>query len=139
MEKNHFCAWAIFSAFSHFCLLFLTGSKSEKCWSSQMIKVYQKKYPLFKIKNGFLAIFVILSKTRKWPKINFFLWKVEIFFTHKIQLGRPMFFIFYIFDSVKKSRQKWEKAEKMARAKKCPFSIFAHFFWPNQKCKNWKT
>ncbi len=138
MENVQFCAQAIFSAFPLFCLLFLTESKSvlhekcwssqmikvcqkkfplfkikkgfltifvifwaknaknisflptfltksksvkhEKCWSSHMIKVCQKKFPLFKIKNVFLAIFVILAKTRKWPKIHFFFGKVEIFF-----------------------------------------------------------
>ena len=96
----------------HFCQLFLTESKSvknEKFSSPQMIRVCEIKFPLFKIKNGFLAIFVILAKTRKWPKIHFFFRKVEIFLPHKIQLGRPKFFSFYIFDLVKKSGGKWKK------------------------------
>ena len=78
--KNGPCRKVIFF---HFLPLFLTKSKSvknEKFSSPQMIKVCQKKFPLFKIKNGFLAIFVILAKTRKWPKIHFFFGKVEIFF-----------------------------------------------------------
>ena len=48
----------------------------KKCWSSQWIKMCPKKFPLFKIKNGFLAIFVILAKTQKWP----FFWESGIFF-----------------------------------------------------------
>ena len=58
-------------------------------WSTQMIKVCQKKFPLKK--NGFLAIFVILAKTQKWPKIHFFFWKVEIFLAHLNHLGKPKF------------------------------------------------
>ena len=57
-----------------FCPFFLIESKSienTKKLSPQMIKVCQKKFPPFKIKNGFLAIFVILEKSQKWPKIHF--------------------------------------------------------------------
>ena len=126
-----FCEKAIFSAFSLFCLLFLTKSKSvknEKFSSPQMIRVCEKKFPLFKIKNGFLAIFVILAKTRKWPKIHFFFWKVEFFFVHLNHLGRPTFFSFYIFDLVKKSGQKWKMFTFVQGPFFQLFPFFAYFF-----------
>ena len=65
--------------------------KTEKFWSPQMIKVCQKKIPLFKIKNGFLAIFVILAKTRKWQKIHFF-WKSGIFFATQNSVRKTKIF-----------------------------------------------
>ena len=125
MDNGHFFALAIFSDFSHFCLLFLTKSKSvlhEKCWSSQMIKVC-KKIPLFKIKNGFLAIFVILAKTRKWPKIHFF-FKVEIFFSTQNSVGETKFFQFLHFLFGQKKWVKMENGHFFARA---IFSAFSHF------------
>ena len=134
-KKSLLCTSHFFSFFP-FLPTFLTKWKSvlhEKCSSSQMIKVCQQKFPLFKIKKGFLAIFVILAKTQKWPKINFFFLKVEIFFAHKIQLGRPMFFSFYIFDLVKKSGRKWKKYTFVKGPFLQLFPIFAYFFWPNQK------
>ena len=50
-----------------------------------------------------------------WPKHEngqksiFSLEKWKFFLSHKIQVGRPKFFSFYIFDLVKKSGQKWKK------------------------------
>ena len=44
--------------------------ENTKKLSPQMIKVCQKKFPLLKRKNGFLAIFVIMAKSQKWPKIQ---------------------------------------------------------------------
>ena len=68
-----------------------------------------KKFPPFKIKNGFLAIFVNLAKSQKWSKIHFFFWKVEICLTHLNHLGRLKFFIFYTFWFNKKNGQNWKK------------------------------
>ena len=36
-----------------------------------MIKERQKKIPPFKRKNYFWAVFVILEKSQKWPKVDF--------------------------------------------------------------------
>ena len=86
----------IFSIFTHFFCQ-IKNVKTEKKLSPQMIKVCQKKFPLFKIKNGFLAIFVILAKTRKWPKIHFFFGKVEIFFVTQNSGGETKIFQFLQF------------------------------------------
>ena len=69
-----------------------------------------KIFPLFKRKNVFLAIFVILAKARKWPKISF-----------------------YFFDLVKKNWQKWKMGTFLHGPFFQLFPIFAYFFWPNQK------
>ena len=66
MEKIHFLWLMRKSVFFPFFPTFfdqIKNVKTEKFWSPQMIKVCQKKFPLFKIKNDFLAIFVIF-----WPK-----------------------------------------------------------------------
>ena len=55
---------------------FFNKSKSienENILFPQMIKVCPKKFPPFKRKNGFLAIFVIFSKITKMAKYRFFL------------------------------------------------------------------
>ena len=62
-----------------------------------MIKVCQKKFPPFKRKKRFLAVFVTFPKSQKRPKINFFFWKVEIFLARLNHLGKQYFFIFYTF------------------------------------------
>ena len=45
----------------------------------------------FSKKNGFLAVFVILPKSQKWPKIHFFLRKVDIFLVHQNNLWKRPF------------------------------------------------
>ena len=49
-----------------------------------------------------MAIFVILAKSQKLPKIHFFFTKVEIFFAHLNHLGRQFFVFSILFDSIKK-------------------------------------
>ena len=68
---------------SDFFDFFLIESKSienEKILFPQMIKVCQKKFPPFKRKKRFLAVFVIFPKSQKRPKIDFFLKNMKIFF-----------------------------------------------------------
>ena len=67
-----------------------------------MIKVCQKNFPLSAEKNGFLAIFVILPKLQKWPKIHFFFRNVNIFLAHLNHLGKHNFIFSAFFDLVKK-------------------------------------
>ena len=61
-----------------------------------MIKMCGKKFPLLKIKNGFLAIFVILEKITKTAKNNFFL-KKQFFLAHLNHLRKQYFFIWNTF------------------------------------------
>ena len=94
-----------------------------------MIMVWQKKFPPFKIKNWFLAIFVILAKSQKWPKIYFFSFeKWNFFLAHLNHLGRLNFFVFYTFWFDKKNGQNWKK----------PLSCTAHFFSFSQKCQKYQ-
>ena len=63
---------------------FFIESKSienKKILFPQMIKVCQKKFPPFKRKNWFLAVFVIFPKSQKRPKIYFSLEKWKFFGT----------------------------------------------------------
>ena len=99
----------------------------------------QKKNSTFQKKKRIFGHFRVLAKITKMAKKPFFILKSGNFFSHTLIIWEDQHFSCNtLLDSVKKSKQKWEKAEKMACAKKCLFSIFAHFFWPNQKCKNWK-
>ena len=68
------------------------------------------------------------QKITKIAKKPFLFLKVDFFWHTLIIWEDQHFSCNTLFDLVKKSRQKREKAEKMARAKKCLFSIFAHFF-----------
>ena len=131
--KNGPCTKVIFF---HFCQLFLTKSKSVKneiFSSPQMIRVCEKKFPLFKIKNGFLAIFVILAKTRKWPKINFFFWKVEFFFCTQNSVGETYVFQFLHFWFGQKKWAKMEKNHFCAQAIFSAFSLFCLLFLTESK------
>ena len=94
-----------------------------------MIKVCWKKFPPFKIKNGFLAVFVILPKSQKWPKIDFLFWKVEFFLAHLNHLGRLKFFIFYTFWFDKKNGQ---------NRKKPTFAHGPFFQFLAQKCQKYQ-
>ena len=92
----------------------------EKCykWKSTVFSNdwgVQKFFSCFLRKNWFLAVFVILEKSQKRPKIIFFFWKVEIFLAHLNHLGKQYFFIFYNFGFNQKKIKK---------------DTFFHFFWP---------
>ena len=112
MENGHFFAGAIFSAFSHFCLLFLTESKSvlhEKCWSSQMIKVC-KKISTFQNKKWFFGHFCDFGQNTKMAKNHFFLLKSGNIFWHtKFSWGDQNFsvFIFFIWSKKVGKNGKW--------------------------------
>ena len=88
-----------------------------------MIKVCQKKFPPFKRKNGFLAMFVILPKSQKWPKIHFLFRQVEIFFGTPYSFGETKIFHLLYFLIQSKKRGKIEKKSLLC---------MAHFFsfWP---------
>ena len=75
----------------------------------------KKNFHVFKEKNRFLAVFVILEKSQKRPKIVFFFWKVEIFLAHLNHFGKQYFFIFYTF---------WFDQKKIKK------DTFFTFFWP---------
>ena len=64
---------------AHFFWLNQKVQKIQKNCLPKWLRCAEKKSPPFKIKNVFLAIFVILPKSQKWPKIHFLFWKVEIF------------------------------------------------------------
>ena len=97
---------------NHVWLILRKSVLNEKGVFPQMIKVCQKKFACFLRKNWFLAIFVILEKSQKRPKIVFFFWKVEIFLAHLNHLGKQYFSIFYTF---------WFDKNK---SKKTIFSLF---------------
>ena len=109
MGKNR-CARSVTN---HVWLILIKSVLNEKGVFPQMIKVGQKKFSYFLRKNWFLAVFVILEKSQKWPKIIFFFWKVEIFLTHLNHLGKQYFFIFYTF---------WFNQKKIKK------DTFFHFF-----------
>ena len=78
---------------NHVWLILMKSVINGKVLFSQMIKVCQKKFSCFLRKNRFLAVFVILEKSQKRPKIVFFFWKVEIFLAHLNHLRKHSFFI----------------------------------------------
>ena len=71
------------SVTNHVWLILMKSVLNEKGVFPQMIKVCKKKISCFLRKNRFLAVFVILEKSQKWPKIDFFLKNMTIF------LGTP--------------------------------------------------
>ena len=129
--------WAVHkSAFFSILPIFRTKSKSienTKKLFPQMIKGCWIKFPPFKIEKGFLAIFFILPKSRKWPKIHFLFWKVEIFLAHLNHLGRQFFCIFYTFLFNKKMGKIKKNSLLCTAVRKSVFFQFCPFFWSNQK------
>ena len=105
---------------------------------------------VFKEKNRFLAIFVILEEITKTDKNSFFLWKGGIFFHHTLNIWENSTFSFsIIFDSIKKIKKSlfslfWPKIAPPStlRAKK---SVKYKFSWKVYKkeivtfnlIKNW--
>ena len=104
---------------------FVIALLSVPVGSKQLIEQILEKDFFFK--NDIFGIF--RPKNHKNGQKTIFYFEKWKFFLHTLIIWEDQHFSCNtLFDSVKKSRQKWEKAEKMARAKKCPFSIFAHFF-----------
>ena len=95
-----------------------------------MIKVCQKKFPPFKIKNGFLAIFVILAKSKKMAKNPFYILKGGNFIQHTLIIWGDNFFVFFILFDLIKKMGKIEKKNTFAHG---PFFQFLA-----QKCQKYK-
>ena len=92
--------------------------KTEKHRSPQMIKVC-KKNSTFQKKKWIFGHFRVLAKITKMAKKPFFILKSGNFFGHTLIIWEDQHFSCNtLFDSVKKSRQKREKAKKMALAQK---------------------
>ena len=90
------------SGLHHIWLILMKSVQNEKSTVSSNDYGVPKKFPPFKRKKYFLAVFVILEKSQKWPKVDFFFWKVEIFSAHLNHLRKLYFLIFYTFWFVKK-------------------------------------
>ena len=102
------------------------SSKWKRTVSSNDLDV-QNFFSFFWRKKLFLAVFMILEKSQKWPKVNFFFWKVEIFLAHLNHLGKLYFLIFYTFLFVKN----WVNMK--TKTLLC-MGIFCHF-WPKNAKK----
>merc|ERR1712237_294128 len=103
-----------------------------------MIKVWQKKFPPFKRKNRFLAIFCDFAKITKMAKNPFFLLRSGNFFWHTLIIWGDNFLVFSIlFNSIKKNGQNRKKLTFVhgpffqflaQKCQKYQFFYFAHFF-----------
>ena len=79
------------------------------------------------------------QKITKIAKKPFFIFKSGNFFWHTLIIWEDQHFSCNtLFDLVKKSRQKREKAKKNGPCTKVNIFHFCPLFWPNKKCKNWK-
>ena len=90
---------------NHVWLILMKSVLNGKVLFFQMIKVCKKIFSCFLRKNQFLAVFVILEKSQKWPKIVFFLLKGAIFFWHTLIIWGNSISFSIVFDLIKKEKR----------------------------------
>jgi len=108
-------------------------------WEDQHFSCFTLFDFVKKVRKNEIFLAFLGQKITKMAKKPFFILKSGNFFWHTLIIwGDNFFSVFTFLIWSKKVAENGKNTLLMAHAQKWLFSIFAHFFWPNQKCKNWK-